>query len=62
MLKTKNVGRPSTVSVWIQAEGGGKVADSGSFSWYAGPVYVYAPGKCVRVGSGSAATPYANCG
>ncbi len=62
MLKSKNVGRPTSVSVWIQAQGGSRVTDSGSFSWYAGPVYVYAPGKCVRVGSGSYTSSYANCG
>ena len=62
LIKTRNVGRPSPVSVWIQRQGGSKVSDSGSYSWYAGPVYVSAPGTCVRFGSGSAASPYGNCG
>ncbi|MFD0855747.1 hypothetical protein ACFQ07_26125, partial [Actinomadura adrarensis] len=62
MMKSVNVGRPSSVNVWIQPQGGSRVSDSGSFSWYAGPVYVYAPGKCVRVGSGSSVSSYANCG
>jgi serine/threonine protein kinase len=61
-MKTKNVGKASPVSVWIQASGGSKVGDSGSFAWYAGAVYVHAPGKCVRFGSGSTAAPYGNCG
>ncbi|GAA3931771.1 hypothetical protein GCM10023085_11360 [Actinomadura viridis] len=62
LIKTRNVGRASSVSVWIQASGGSKVADGGSYAWYAGPVYVSAAGKCVRFGSGSAASSYANCG
>ncbi|MFF5264775.1 serine/threonine protein kinase [Actinomadura viridis] len=62
MIKTRNVGRASSVSVWIQASGGGKVADGGSYAWYAGPVYVSAAGKCVRFGSSSATSSYANCG
>jgi hypothetical protein len=62
MMKTKNVGTRSTVSVWIQRQGGSQVSDSGSYAWYAGPVYVSAPGKCVRFGSGGVAAPYGNCG
>jgi hypothetical protein len=62
LIKSSNVGRASSVSVWIQREGGGKVGDSGSYAWYAGPVYVSAAGHCVRFGSGSAVSSYANCG
>jgi serine/threonine protein kinase len=62
LMKTRNVGTRSQVSVWIQRQGGGQVADSGSYAWYAGPVYVKAPGVCVRFGSGGVAAPYGNCG
>ncbi|MEU6040901.1 serine/threonine-protein kinase [Actinomadura sp. NPDC047616] len=62
MMKTRNVGKRSPVSVWIQRQGGGQVSDSGSYAWYAGPVYVKAPGVCVRFGSGGVAAPYGNCG
>ncbi|PRX01765.1 UNVERIFIED_ORG: serine/threonine protein kinase [Actinomadura viridilutea] len=62
MMKTRNVGTRSPASVWIQRKGGGQVTDSGSYAWYAGPVYVSAPGVCVRFGSGSTAAPYGNCG
>ncbi|GAA2435508.1 hypothetical protein GCM10010191_57720 [Actinomadura vinacea] len=62
MIKSTNVGRESAVSVWIQRTGGSKVPDSGSYAWYAGPVYVKAPGECVRFGSGSSTSSYANCG
>ncbi|MFB4311314.1 serine/threonine protein kinase [Actinomadura sp. GTD37] len=61
-MKTQNVGKKSPVSVWIQKQGGGSIADSGSFAWYAGPVYVKAPGACVRFGGNGRSAPYGNCG
>ncbi|TDC09198.1 serine/threonine protein kinase [Actinomadura bangladeshensis] len=61
-MKTKNVGKASPVSVWIQKQGGSSIADSGSFAWYAGPVYVKAPGVCVRFGGNGRSAPYGNCG
>jgi hypothetical protein len=61
-MKTKNVGKASAVSVWLQARGGSRTADSGSYAWYAGPVYVSAPGVCVRFGGNGATAPYGNCG
>ncbi|WP_344282594.1 serine/threonine protein kinase [Actinomadura napierensis] len=61
-MKTRNVGKSSSVSVWLQAQGGSRKADSGSYAWYAGPVYVKAPGVCVRFGGNGATAPYGNCG
>ncbi|WP_433229571.1 serine/threonine protein kinase [Actinomadura formosensis] len=61
-IKTQNVGKKSPVSVWIQKQGGGPIADSGSFAWYAGAVYVKAPGACVRFGGNGRSAPYGNCG
>ncbi|WP_233509956.1 protein kinase domain-containing protein [Actinomadura craniellae] len=65
-LKTVDVGRPTRVWAKLEAQGGGTRSDSGSFSYYAGPVYVEAPGKCVRysggVGSASTSVGWANCG
>ncbi|MFF4237935.1 serine/threonine protein kinase [Actinomadura geliboluensis] len=61
-MKTVNVGKSSPVSVWIQKQGGSSIADSGSFAWYAGPVYVKAPGACVRFGGNGRSAPYGNCG
>ncbi|WP_258573694.1 serine/threonine-protein kinase [Actinomadura parmotrematis] len=61
-MKTRSVGKSSAVAVWIQRSGGAKVGDSGSYAWYAGPVYVSAAKKCVRFGAGAAAAPYGNCG
>ncbi|RFS84541.1 serine/threonine protein kinase [Actinomadura spongiicola] len=61
-IKTLKVGTKSPVSTWIQKKGGSKIADSGSFAWYAGPVYVQAPGTCVRFGGNGGTAPYGNCG
>ncbi|MEU8797236.1 protein kinase [Spirillospora sp. NPDC048819] len=61
-IKTQNVGTKSPVSVWIQKQGGSTIADSGQFAWYAGPVYVKAPGACVRFGGNGRSAPYGNCG
>ncbi|MFA1543308.1 serine/threonine protein kinase [Actinomadura monticuli] len=61
-MKTANVGQKSAVSTWIQKQGGSSIADSGSFAWYAGPVYVQAPGACVRFGGNGRSAPYGNCG
>ncbi|WP_433333261.1 serine/threonine protein kinase [Spirillospora sp. CA-294931] len=61
-LKTRNVGKRSPVSVWIQRKGGSQIGDSGSFEWYAGPVYVSARKECVRFGGAGASAPWGNCG
>ena len=61
-IKTQNVGTKSAVSAWIQKQGGSRIADSGSFEWYAGPVYVKAPNTCVRFGGNGGTAPYGNCG
>ncbi|WP_243726069.1 serine/threonine protein kinase [Actinomadura rubrisoli] len=61
-MKTRHVGKSSPVSVWIQRSGGGQVTDSGSYAWYAGPVYVSAAGQCVRFGGNGRTAPYGNCG
>ncbi|GAA2630508.1 protein kinase [Actinomadura fulvescens] len=62
-MKTKNVGKSSPVSVWIQRQSDGqKDVDSGSFSWYGGPVYVAAKKTCVRFGGNGVSSSYGNCG
>jgi hypothetical protein len=66
-MKTANVGRGTNVWVRLQERTGGEVAtDSGTFKYYAGPVYVRAPGVCVRYSGGasgaSASAGWANCG
>jgi hypothetical protein len=58
-IKTQNVGTPS--SVFVHIEGGnptwggnddGGSWDGGDFSYYAGPVYTYAPHTCITWGGG----------
>ncbi|WP_433476911.1 serine/threonine protein kinase [Spirillospora sp. CA-142024] len=61
-MKTKYVGKASSVSVSIQKQGGNPIPESGSFAWYAGPVYVKAPGACVRFGGNGSMSAYGNCG
>ncbi|KAB2342138.1 protein kinase [Actinomadura rudentiformis] len=62
-MKTKNVGKSSPVSAWIQRQSDGqKDVDSGSFAWYGGPVYVEAKKTCVRFGGNGVSSAYGNCG
>lgn len=58
-IKTAFVGTPSEVYVYLEGPNGswGGNADNGSwdggeFSYYAGPVYTYAPHECVYFGGG----------
>ncbi|NDU75940.1 protein kinase [Actinomadura sp. DSM 109109] len=61
-MKSTHVGKSSPVSTMVQKKGGSAVTDSGSYAWYAGPVYVNAPGACVRFGGNGSTAPYGNCG
>jgi serine/threonine protein kinase len=65
-LKTTNVGTKSSVWAQLTREDGGKATDSGSFGYYAGPVFLSAKGQCVKyaggTSSGSASAPWGNCG
>ncbi|MGW7334641.1 serine/threonine protein kinase [Streptomyces sp. NPDC054808] len=51
-LKHENAGAyygtATGLGAGIQAEGGSWKKDDGDYKYYAGPVYIYAPGKCVR--------------
>src|SRR6185503_2840846 len=65
-MKTTDVGRASSVWTRIERKDGTKASDNGAFKYYAGPVFVYAKGKCVRYAGGtnaaSTSSPWANCG
>ncbi|MFG2084855.1 hypothetical protein [Spirillospora sp. NPDC048824] len=66
-MKTANVGKGTSVFVRLVEQKGGEVgSDSGTFKYYAGPVYVSASGVCVRVSGGasgaSASSGWGNCG
>ena len=58
-IKTQNVGTPSETYVYLNgpnASWGGNADngswDGGSYSYYAGPVYTYAPHECIYWGGG----------
>ncbi|SQE00506.1 conserved hypothetical protein [Parafrankia sp. Ea1.12] len=53
------VGVAESMGAWVQVEGSSaRQSDSGSFQYYAGPVYVYAPGKCVKWGGSYAGSSW----
>ncbi|MFC4120074.1 protein kinase domain-containing protein [Nonomuraea zeae] len=64
-MKYVGVGKESPVSATLDVQDGGSATDSGNFKYYAGPVKLSAPGKCVKfsgsVGAGSTAAGWANC-
>ncbi|MEV4381458.1 serine/threonine protein kinase [Streptosporangium sp. NPDC049644] len=65
-MKTADVGKATQVWVTLEAQGGGAKTERGNFEYYAGPVYVPAKGKCVRISGGgpggSTSAGWANCG
>ncbi|MEJ7894379.1 MAG: hypothetical protein WKF94_17250 [Solirubrobacteraceae bacterium] len=69
-FKIAKIGTPTYTTVSLRKAGGPLRTDKGKFAYYAGPVYVTAPGKCVqfggsvRVKAGVARdlTPFGNCG
>lgn len=65
-MKYAGVGKESPVSATLDVQGGGSATDSGNFKYYAGPVKLDAPGKCVKfsgsVGAEGTSADWANCG
>ncbi|MEU7855728.1 peptidoglycan recognition family protein [Nonomuraea sp. NPDC049141] len=65
-LKKTSLGKASATSAFLQVAGKAKVTDSGSFTYYAGPVRAAAEDKCVTwggsVGSSSYTSPPEHCG
>lgn len=65
-IKSRSIGTASSTSAFLEVEGGTRATDSGSFSYYAGPVKKSAAGKCVKwggsVGSSSYTSPFEHCG
>lgn len=64
-LKSTNLGTASAVSAFLEPEGSSRTTDSGSFTYYAGPVKRSAPSTCVKwggsVGSSSYTSPFEHC-
>ncbi|MGI8336404.1 serine/threonine-protein kinase [Actinomadura scrupuli] len=65
-LKTVSVGKKTSVWATLTRKDGQSATDSGAFAYYAGPVYLYAKGQCVKyrggAGQASASVSWANCG
>ncbi|MER6511333.1 hypothetical protein ABT158_31260 [Nonomuraea sp. NPDC001636] len=65
-MKYVGVGKESPVSATLDVQDGDSATDSGDYKYYAGPVKLAAPGRCVKfsgsVGAGSTAAGWANCG
>jgi len=65
-IKHRSVGSPSATSAYLEPQGGTRTTDSGSFSWYAGPVRKHAPGTCVKWGGSvngvAYNSPWEHCG
>ena len=65
-IKHTSIGTASATSAFLEVQGAARKTDSGSFSYYAGPVSAAAPGKCVKwggsVGSASYTSPFEHCG
>ncbi|MFD2763314.1 serine/threonine-protein kinase [Micromonospora eburnea] len=57
-LKDYDVGRATSVSAYLEVQGSTRKADSGSFSYYAGPVRVAAAKKCVKWGGSTGGASY----
>lgn len=65
-IKSTSIGTGSATSAFLEVQGSSRTTDSGSFSYYAGPVTKAAPAQCVKwggsVGSNSYTSPFEHCG
>ncbi|MEV5767879.1 hypothetical protein AB0L34_25360, partial [Micromonospora sp. NPDC052213] len=57
-MKESAVGTPTSASAWLEVQGRARSTDSGSFSYYAGPVRAKAAGVCVRWGGSTGGASY----
>jgi hypothetical protein len=48
-IKQFEVGVETYTVAHLQVQGSNMLGDAGYYSYYAGPYYAYAPGKCVRI-------------
>lgn len=56
-LKFSSVGTPTPTAAYLEPSGATRGTDSGSYSYYAGPVRAYAPG-CIRWGGSAGGVSY----
>jgi hypothetical protein len=57
-MKHTKLGTASASSAFLEVEGAARTTDTGSFSYYAGPVRKAAPGKCVKWGGSADGATY----
>ncbi|APU14123.1 MULTISPECIES: M23 family metallopeptidase [Actinoalloteichus] len=65
-LKSASLGTPTATTAFLEVQGQTRVTDSGSFSYYAGPVRRAAGATCVKwggsAGGQSYTSPFEHCG
>ncbi|WP_327088861.1 N-acetylmuramoyl-L-alanine amidase [Nonomuraea sp. NBC_01738] len=65
-IKRTQLGTATPLSVFLEVQGATRATDAGNFSYYAGPLYANAPGKCVKWGGSAGSTtyesPFEHCG
>lgn len=57
-MKSTSAGTATATSAYLEVQGASRITDSGSFSWFAGPVRASAAGKCVRWGGSAGGVTY----
>ncbi len=57
-MKSTSTGTATATSAYLEVQGSPRNTDSGSYSWFAGPVRASAAGKCVRWGGSAGGTAY----
>jgi serine/threonine-protein kinase len=57
-MKESAVGTATSASAWLEVQGRARSTDSGSFSYYAGPVRAKAAGVCVKWGGSTGGASY----
>jgi sialidase-1 len=57
-MKSASLGTATATAAYLEAAGSARITDSGSFSWFAGPVRTGAAGKCVRWGGSAGGVNY----
>jgi hypothetical protein len=57
-IKSTSIGSASSVSAFLEVQGGPRATDSGSFAYYAGPVTKSAASKCVKWGGSADSSTY----
>lgn len=65
-MKATSLGTATQVAAYLEVQGSTRRTDSGSYSYYAGPVRAAAGGKCVKWGGSTGGawydSPFEHCG